>query len=146
MPFVRVSYLENQYESEQLTQISRVVMQVLIQHFDVPEDDCFQVFHSHKASEFVYSRNYLNIERSDGLIYFQITLKSGRSTEKKTSFYSKLAELLSNELKIRKEDVFVMLIETEFEDWTFGNGEAQMLQRMTKKVFFSKIEETVKEK
>ncbi|WP_438497546.1 tautomerase family protein [Paenibacillus sp. IHBB 3054] len=129
MPFVRVSYLENKYDAEQLPIISRDIMSALVEHFNVPEDDFFQVFHAHKASEFYYSPNYLNIERTDGLLFIQITLKSGRSTEQKKSFYSKLAQLLSNTLHIRKEDVFVVLVDTEFEDWTFGNGIAQMIER-----------------
>ncbi|AIQ12336.1 tautomerase family protein [Paenibacillus durus] len=133
MPFVRVSYLEHQYGTHQLPIISRAIMGALIQHFNVPEDDYFQVFHAHTASEFYYSRNYLDLERSDGLLYIQITLKSGRSTEQKISFYGKLAELLSNTLKMRKEDVFVVLVDTEFEDWSFGNGIAQMIERPVKK-------------
>ncbi|WP_405116751.1 tautomerase family protein [Paenibacillus sp. FSL K6-1217] len=108
--------------------ISREIKNALREHFNVPQDDFFQVFHAHKASEFYYSPNYLNIERTDGLLYIQITLKSGRSKEQKMSFYSKLAETLSSTLGIRKEDVFVVLVDTEFEDWTFGNGIAQMIE------------------
>ncbi|MFD2876651.1 tautomerase family protein [Paenibacillus rhizoplanae] len=36
-----------------------------------------------KQANFYYSPNYLNIERTDGLLYIQITLKSGRSQEQK---------------------------------------------------------------
>jgi phenylpyruvate tautomerase PptA (4-oxalocrotonate tautomerase family) len=129
MPFIRVSYLEQQYEAQQLKQISTVIMDALIEHFNVPEDDFFQVFHAHKAEEFYYSNNYLNIERSNGLLFIQITLKSGRTTEQKTSFYALLAEKLSATVNVRTEDVFVVLVGTEFEDWSFGNGIAQMLQR-----------------
>lgn len=128
MPFVRVSYLDNKYDDQQLPIISREIMNALREHFNVPQEDFFQVFHAHKASEFYYSPNYLNIERTDGLLYIQITLKSGRSQEQKMSFYSKLAETLSSTLGIRKEDVFVVLVDTEFEDWTFGNGIAQMIE------------------
>lgn len=128
MPFVRVSYLDNKYDDQQLPIISGEIMNALREHFNVPQDDFFQVFHAHKASEFYYSLNYLNIERTDGLLYIQITLKSGRSKEQKKSFYSKLAETLSSTLGIRKEDVFVVLVDTEFEDWTFGNGIAQMIE------------------
>jgi len=134
MPFIRVSYLEQQYDIHQLEGIYRAIMSALIQHFHVPEDDMFQVFHAHKAGEFFYSKDYLNIERSDGLIYIQVTLKSGRSTEQKTSFYAMLAEELSMTLNIRKEDIFIVLVDTEFEDWSFGNGVAQMLQPPVREV------------
>ncbi|WP_169088748.1 tautomerase family protein [Paenibacillus sp. PL91] len=129
MPFIRVSYLEQQFEAHQMERISQTIMNALVQHFDVPEDDLFQVFHAHKPWEFYYSPNYLEVERSDRLLYIQITLKSGRPTKQKTSFYETLAEQLSMALPMRKEDVFVVLVDTEFEDWSFGNGVAQMLQR-----------------
>lgn len=132
MPFIRVSYMEQQYEVGQLERISKVIMNNLIQHFHVPEDDFFQVFHAHKAGEFFYSPNYLNIERSHGLLYIQITLKSGRTTEQKTSFYQALADQLARTMPMRIEDVFIVLVDTEFEDWSFGNGIAQMLQRPAK--------------
>ncbi|WP_138753960.1 tautomerase family protein [Paenibacillus sinopodophylli] len=129
MPFVRVSYLEHVYEDRQLEAISRSIMSALVQHFNVPEDDLFQVFHAHKAGQYFYSKHYLNIERSDALLFIQITLKSGRTTRQKTSFYEALAEQLSKTLLMRKEDVFIVLVDTEFEDWSFGNGLAQMVQR-----------------
>ncbi|MGO4496387.1 tautomerase family protein [Paenibacillus sp. 2RAB27] len=108
--------------------MSRIIGSALVEYFNVPEDDVFQVFHSHKEGDFYYSPSYLGVERSDGLLYFQITLKSGRTTSQKKGFYSELAEQLSNQLPMRKEDVFVVLMDNEFEDWSFGNGEAQMLK------------------
>lgn len=132
MPFIRVSYMEEQYDTRQLEQISKGIMCALMRYFNVPEDDYFQVFHAHRAGEFFYSKDYLNVERSDGLLYIQITLKSGRSEQKKTSFYEILAEELLNTVSIRKEDVFVVLVDNEFVDWSFGNGIAQMLDRRKK--------------
>lgn len=129
MPFIRISYMEERYDTCQLEQISKTIMCALNRHFNVPEDDYFQVFHVHKAGEFFYSKNYLNVERSDGLLYIQITLKSGRTEQQKTSFYAMLAEELSNTVNIRREDVFVVLVDNEFDDWSFGNGIAQMLDR-----------------
>ncbi|MFE4710224.1 tautomerase family protein [Paenibacillus sp. NPDC056722] len=128
MPFIRVSYQEGQYKPEELPLISEVIMEGLMEHFNVPEDDYFQVFHAHKPYEFYYNRNYLNVERSDRLLYIQVTLKSGRSTAQKTGFYKSLAENLASKVNIRQDDVFAILVETEFEDWTFGNGIAQMIQ------------------
>jgi phenylpyruvate tautomerase PptA (4-oxalocrotonate tautomerase family) len=130
MPFIRVSYMENQFEARQLERISQTIMNELVQHFNVPADDFFQVFHSHRPQEFYYSRTYLDVERSDGLLYIQITLKSGRTVKQKTSFYEALAEHLSKAIPMRKEDVFIVLVDTEYEDWSFGNGIAQMLRSM----------------
>ncbi|KAF6619113.1 MULTISPECIES: tautomerase family protein [Paenibacillus] len=127
MPFVRVGYLEQQYTEQELPGISRCIMNALIEHFQVPPKDYFQAFHAHKQSEFYYSSDYLNIFRTDKLLYIQITMGSGRTTEQKKSFYQRLAALISIKCKIRPEDVFVTLVETELEDWSFGNGLAQMI-------------------
>lgn len=128
MPFIRVSYSEHQYDSHKLGQISRIIGSALVEYFNVPKDDMFQVFHSHKEGEFYYSPSYLGVKRSDGLLYIQITLKSGRTTTQKRGFYKALAKQLSTELPMRQEDVFVVLVDNEFEDWSFGDGEAQMLK------------------
>lgn len=128
MPFTRVSYMENQYNADQLQQISEVILSALIDCCDVPENDCFQVFHSHRPEQFVYDRHYLQGDRSDQLLYIQITLKSGRGVAKKKKLYLQLATELAQQVGIRIEDVFIMLIETEFEDWSFGSGLAQMVK------------------
>lgn len=129
MPFIRVSYQKLHYDTGQLTSVSHTIMDALIQHFNVPEDDLFQVFHAHHPDQFFYSNNYLGIERSNGLLIIQITLKSGRTTNQKTRFYEALARQLAISVPMRQEDVFIVLTENEYEDWSFGNGIAQMLQR-----------------
>lgn len=145
MPFIRVSYLKNQYSPQQLSEISETIMKALIAHFNVPKEDYFQVFHAHQRHEFYYSPNYLDIERSDGLLYIQITLKSGRTQAQKTSFYAELAEQLASTAGIRPQDVFVVLVGSEYEDWTFGNGIAQMLSRPAGKTSPREIRSTARE-
>jgi len=127
MPFIRVSYLEQQYGDVQLQHISQIIMQALIDHFNVPEDDCFQVFHAHSKEEFYYHPRYLNVERSDRLIFIHITCKSGRTIRQKQDLYRQLAHQLSIGVPMRQEDVFIVINENEFADWSFGNGVAQML-------------------
>ena len=46
-------------------------------------------------------------------------------TEHSKSQFIYDTELLHQELKLRKEDVLVNLVEVPKENWSFGNGEAQ---------------------
>jgi phenylpyruvate tautomerase PptA (4-oxalocrotonate tautomerase family) len=55
----------------------------------------------------------------------QITLNAVRTTELKKALYRRTAELLNQEVGIRKEDVLINLVEVAKENWSFGNGEAQ---------------------
>jgi len=45
--------------------------------------------------------------------------------ERKKALYRRIADLLNQEAGIRKEDVFINLVEVAKENWSFGNGEAQ---------------------
>lgn len=127
MPFVRIGYLEGQYHRNDLPSISRSIHDALIECFNVPEDDYFHVFHAHTDGEFFYNKHYLNVSRTDKLLFIQVTCGAGRSAHQKRDLYKMMAELLSARCNIGKEDVFVILNETELEDWSFGNGIAQMI-------------------
>ena len=91
----------------------------------VPADDKFQIITQHQATELNIPKSYLGIEYSDGIVFIQVTLNQGRTTELKKKFYKRIAEDLSAELNVRKEDVFISLIEVSKENWSFGNGEMQ---------------------
>lgn len=83
------------------------------------------VFSDHSAEDFVYNRNYLGIERSDGFVLIQLTVSNTRPLAKKRALYRRIVELLAERPGIRKEDVFINLVEVLPENWSFGNGEAQ---------------------
>ncbi|GGJ00696.1 tautomerase family protein [Paenibacillus hunanensis] len=129
MPFIRTDYQQQAYRSEQLKQISEGLMQALQEHFQVPDKDYFQVFHAHEQWQFMYDDHYLDVERSDRLLYIQITLGSERSVEQKKAFYKRAAELVEQRAGVRQQDVFITLLETGLENWSFGNGQAQMIER-----------------
>ena len=61
----------------------------------------------------------------DDTVLVQITLSAGRTLEVRKSLYRRMADLLNQEAGVRKEDVFINLVETAKENWSFGNGEAQ---------------------
>lgn len=73
----------------------------------------------------MYDPQYLGIQRSDGVVFIQITVSEGRSVEKKQLLFKTIAESLHAQLGIRLEDVFINLLEVKKENWSFGNGIAQ---------------------
>jgi len=91
----------------------------------VPENDRFLVVNEHDADNFIHAENYLGIAYSDDLVIVQITMSAGRTLEVRKSLYRRIADLLNQEAGLRKEDVFINLVETAKENWSFGNGEAQ---------------------
>jgi len=124
MPLVRID-IPDHFDSGIEIKIGNLVYDAMIECLKVPDDDKFQVLTRHAASHIVKPNSYLGIEYSDGLVIIQITLNEGRTTEIKKSFYSKIAERLNATLNIRKEDIFISLVEVNKENWSFGNGEMQ---------------------
>ncbi|WP_299139379.1 tautomerase family protein [uncultured Tateyamaria sp.] len=91
----------------------------------IPENDRFATITEHSPSCFNTSGDYLGVDRSDELVMIQITLLAGRPVEKKQALYAAIARELAKDPGVRKEDIFVNLVEVAKQDWSLGNGVAQ---------------------
>ncbi|WP_454688516.1 tautomerase family protein [Achromobacter aloeverae] len=101
------------------------VYRALRETFDVPEDDQFMVLTEHEAANFRYGASYLDVARSDDLVFIQITANNTRSADQKKALFRRIAELLGENPGIRPEDVFINVLEVVKENWSLGNGIAQ---------------------
>ena len=129
MPFVRIDLLEGK-SPEYRAQVGQIVYQALLDVFGVPQNDRFQVLAEHSQSGLQFDRDYLGVHRSDDCVFLQITLNSGRTLEMKQRFYKAVADGLHEAVKLRREDVFISLVEVPKENWSFDNGEAQYVSPM----------------
>jgi 4-oxalocrotonate tautomerase len=126
MPLVRVDLQEGR-SPQFLTLLSQTIHTTMISHLSVLERDYFQIITEHKPYQLLFSRDYLDVNRTDKHIFIQIFLSAGRTGEIKESFFKALNENLKRlsaegEDTIRGEDISVILTETKKEDWSFGNG------------------------
>jgi 4-oxalocrotonate tautomerase len=124
MPLVRIA-LRKGTKPEFRRAISDSVHRAMVEAIKVPEQDRFQVITEHDESGLIYDPSYLGISRSDGVVLIQITLNAGRTLELKKALFARIAQLLSEAPGVRREDVFVSLVEVPKENWSFGNGVAQ---------------------
>jgi len=124
MPLVRIDLLEGK-SAQYRAQIGQIIYKAMLEILAVPKDDRFQIITEHPKDGLHFDRTYLGIQRSDDCIFVQITLSCGRSVEQKQRFYKAVADGLHEGLKLRREDVFINLVEVPKENWSFGNGEAQ---------------------
>jgi phenylpyruvate tautomerase PptA (4-oxalocrotonate tautomerase family) len=124
MPLVRVSLRQGKSAGYKQA-IGDGIYQAMLETFGVPKEDRFVVVSEHHESEFQFSKIYLDIARSDDLVIIQITANNTRTVEQKKALFARIAELLSQNPGLRKEDVFINLVEVAKENWSFGNGIAQ---------------------
>ena len=127
MPLVTIDLLEGR-TPEELDAISGAVHDSMVEVLDVPTRDRFQSITEHRASTLRFDPSYLDIERDEGFILVRITLRNGRSTDTKRAFYSRLSQLLAQRADVRPENVTVVMMENNREDWSFGNGRANYLE------------------
>ena len=123
MPFARIDLLKGK-DSRYRREMGRIVYEAL-RSVGVPANDRFQVIQEHDADGLLFDPDYLGVHRTDDLVIIQITWNEGRSTDQKRALYKKIADDLHTTLGLRREDVFINLIEVKKENWSFGNGEAQ---------------------
>jgi phenylpyruvate tautomerase PptA (4-oxalocrotonate tautomerase family) len=124
MPLVRVSLRKGKSDDYKKA-IGDGVYQALRETFTVPEEDRFVTVSEHSESEFQFSKTYMDIARTDDLVILQITVSNTRSIEQKKALFARIVELLAQKPGLRKEDVFINLLEVAKENWSFGNGVAQ---------------------
>ncbi|MFD4836800.1 tautomerase family protein [Achromobacter sp. NPDC058515] len=124
MPLLHISMRAGKPEAYRQA-IFDSVFRAMRETFNVPEDDQFMTITEHEAANFRYGASYLDIARSDDLVYIQITASNTRTVEQKKALFRRIAELLGESPGIQPEDVFVNLVEVAKENWSLGNGLAQ---------------------
>jgi 4-oxalocrotonate tautomerase len=124
MPLARIDLIEGQSNDYRET-IGEVVYDAMIEILNVPKGDRFQVITEHPARGLIFDPDYLGIRRSKDCVFIQVTLNAGRTVNQKSAFYKAIADGLHARLSLRREDVFISLVEVSKENWSFGNGEAQ---------------------
>jgi 4-oxalocrotonate tautomerase len=125
MPLVRID-LDASTSAPVRQTISDVVYDAMASTAKVPADDKFMIVSTHATGDLIFPKNgYLGVKYTAGIVFIQITWNTGRSTEVKKALYRKVADEIHGKTGIRKEDVWISLVEVSPENWSFGNGEMQ---------------------
>ena len=121
MPFARIS-LHRGKSPEYLRLLSEGLHQALVENFEVPATDRFQVIHQHEVGELIFDSHYLGGPRSADFVLIAITAGRPRDTATKQRFYRRLVERLSVAPGIDPEDVMVVISTTQADEWSFAGG------------------------
>jgi 4-oxalocrotonate tautomerase len=124
MPLTRISLRAGQ-SAEYRKALTEGIQRSLVEIFNVPKDDIFMLITEHEAANLIYDRQYLNIVRSDDFVAIQLAVTNSRTLEQKKALYKRIVDELAESPGVRREDVFINLVEVAKENWSFGNGIAQ---------------------
>jgi phenylpyruvate tautomerase PptA (4-oxalocrotonate tautomerase family) len=125
MPLVRID-LNKDAPSQRVRVVSQAVYGAMTDIANVPVNDKFQIVTRHSADEIIYpDEGFLGVKYSPELIFIQVTWVGGRSTDVKKQFYRRIADEVHKKAGVRKQDVWISLVDSGREDWSFGNGDMQ---------------------
>jgi phenylpyruvate tautomerase PptA (4-oxalocrotonate tautomerase family) len=127
MPLVRITLIEGK-SREYKRAIANGVHEALVESFKVPPDDRFQLIEERKRDDFIYDPHYLGIDRSDDVVFINITASDWRDVPTKQALYKMIVTKLAASPGLRPEDVLISLVPNKREDWSFGHGVASYVE------------------
>ena len=124
MPFTQISLKKGKSQAFRSALMEEIYI-AMRESIGIPEDDRFATITELEPGNYNSSGNYAGVNRTENVIFIQITLNAGRTVELKKALYAAVAQRLSKNPGVRPEDIVISLIEVAKEDWSLGNGEAQ---------------------
>jgi 4-oxalocrotonate tautomerase len=124
MPLVRISLREGKSDAYKKA-LGDGVHRAMVESLDAPKDDRFQIITEHPKAGLIYDPAYLGVQRTDDIVIVQITLSTGRKLAQKRKLFRRMVEILAENPGLRPQDLMINLVEVAWENWSFGNGEAQ---------------------
>lgn len=125
MPLLKFHMYEGRSE-EEVTKILDVTHEAMVESFDVPYRDRYQLVHEHKKYQMIMQDTGLGYERSDDFILIHVISRT-RTEEQVKAFYTNTAKALEEQCAIKSTDLMFSISPNNDEDWSFGEGKAQFL-------------------
>lgn len=130
MPLVHISLLRGK-PAPYVRAIADGVHQALVETFETPLKDRFQIIQQLAPEELIFDADYLQVQRTSDIVVIHIVAARTRSTATKQAFYQAVATNLARNPGLRPQDVQLILSPNEREDWSFGNGVASYVPIVT---------------
>ncbi|WP_226068742.1 tautomerase family protein [Dickeya zeae] len=125
MPLLKFDLIEGRSD-EQIRTLLDAAHEAMVQAFQVPSSDRYQVVTQHRPGELVLQDTGLGYPRSAYVVLLTVVSRPRRQ-EQKTEFYHQLVEKLQAACSLSPDDLIVSLVENTDADWSFGHGRAQFL-------------------
>ncbi|MBU9477662.1 tautomerase family protein [Burkholderia multivorans] len=125
MPLVRIDVIQGR-SKEQTSRLLDALHEAMLEAFNVPAGDRYQILTEHPAALMVVQDTGLNIPRTQDVVVIQVTTRP-RTTAEKEAFYRLAVKALDEQCGISPSDVVISCVTNTDEDWSFGHGRAQFL-------------------
>ena len=125
MPLLTFDVLKGR-STAQLKSMLDAAHEAILEAFEVPVRDRYQIINEHDPSNLVVQDTGLGLARSDNQVLVRVFSRQ-RTREQKLKFYGLLATKIESACGIEPIDLVVTFVINTDEDWSFGLGQAQFL-------------------
>jgi hypothetical protein len=125
MPLVRIDAIEGRSKDD-IKNLLDAVHRAIVSAFAVPQRDRYQIYQEHSESTLVVEDTGLGIERTRKVVVITLTSRP-RKQDSKQMFFKHLCRELKTSCDIEPSDVIVSIVTNSDPDWSFGDGNAQLV-------------------
>jgi Tautomerase enzyme len=118
MPHARIDL--HRTHQPRLKEFSRAVLTGMVNGFDMPEDDLFQIFRLHEPGELVYSPTFPNQQRDD-IIFVEIVAQVGYNDDQKQGAMRSIVDEFEA-LGVKRDNVLCVMLEVHGAAWHAGES------------------------
>lgn len=126
MPVFHAHIPKGHYSSDQKTAIARSLNLSLVQGLGIPKEDCFICLSEHAKDELFIHPTFMGMQRSTSALIITVLIGDHRPSVEKQQLMATITELLKQHVGISPDDVFIALIPVPNENFSFGQGMAQL--------------------
>ncbi len=125
MPLLKIDLIKGRSD-EALATLLETVHNAMVEAFQVPTRDRYQIVTEHEPSRMVIQDTGLGLTRTNDVVVIT-AISRPRSAEMKQTFYKLAAEGLAMNCGVSPQDLMISMVINSDEDWSFGLGRAQFL-------------------
>ncbi|QXG34235.1 tautomerase family protein [Pseudomonas viridiflava] len=125
MPLLKIDVIKGRSD-EALATLLDTVHNAMVEAFQVPVRDRYQIVTEHEPSRMIVQDTGLGLTRTQDVVMIT-AISRPRSADMKQTFYKLVAEGLEANCGISPQDLMISMVINSDEDWSFGLGRAQFL-------------------
>ncbi|MDC0612469.1 tautomerase family protein [Vibrio sp.] len=123
MPLLVFDVVEGRSD-EEIKELLDATHEVVVESFNVPQRDRYQIVHENKATRMVIQDTGLGFTRTEDMVVLRV-FTSPRTVEEKERFMKSLCEKLKERCGLQETDLMISFFANERGDWSFAEGVAQ---------------------
>ncbi len=123
MPLLIFDVVEGRSDKE-IKDLLDTTHEVVVESFNVPQRDRYQIVHENKATRMVIQDTGLGFTRTEDMVVLRV-FTSPRTVEEKTQFMKTLCTKLKERCGLQETDLMISFFANERGDWSFAEGVAQ---------------------